>query len=469
MPASLTLRILPYLVVVFALLVWAVIGTRAIAQRLVAGPANEPYSVSYSAGGYDARGNFLGGTELMNLADFEGKLYAGIGYWMDRPQVFSAGRVDPPSGAQIIVLDSKLSQWHLEYAFNQRGPAGDLIYRRLSAMEMIQFQRANAGGPVAMLVAGLDGGDGGVYTRKSAGVWEDTRVPTRTPTRSLAVHYDSSDGREKLFAAPGGGEDKNFDRAIYAGVYDPAAPGRIRWDPAPERVALQSRIMSMTECGGALYAAAKPSIFRRNDARKSWDVIYSYPISNSFDESRYASGFRGLTCITEPDGKKALLSGFEGTTGQILRIDAQSGAAAVELDTRQFLTRQWGAPPARPDIIAGYNDIPLVKTSPTEIRLFGLLARSPIPAETNAAWLLSRTASNPPRYALHEVHAPVNWPYTRSDGALWSVRAITVSPFSEDQGQVLFLGGYDGHFEPDHNTAWLYRVGVDTALSAYRE
>jgi hypothetical protein len=45
------------------------------------------------------------------------------------------------------------------------------------------------------------------------------------------------------------------------------------------------------------------------------------------------------------------------------------------------------------------------------------------------------------------------------------VRAIIVSPFAEDGGQALYLGGYDADLYPAHNTAWLYRVGLNTALS----
>jgi hypothetical protein len=490
MRTSFILRVLLCLIVAVALLSRFVVGIHAVAQGVATLPANEPYSLSYAAGGNDARGNFLGGTELMNLVAFEGKLYAGIGYWMDRPQLFPAradprggswmGRPysspeqgDPQSGAQILVLDSKLAQWRQEYAFNQKDISGEFRYHRLSAMEVIRFHRFDAAGnvvgtSVAMLAVGFDGESGGVYTRRSAGDWQDTRVPTFTPIRSLAVHYDSTDRVEKLFAAPGGSLDRNLDRAMYSGVYDPSAPGGIRWNPTPERIALQSRVMSMTECGGALFAAAKPSIFRRNDAQKTWDVVYSFPITNAFDESRYASGFRALTCINGPDGKKTLLSGFEGSSGDILRIDPQTGTATIELDTRQFLTQQWGAPPVKPDTIAGYNDIPAVQTAAGEVRLIGLLSRSPNPTEMNAAWFLSRMTGNPPRYALHEVNPPANWPHTRSDAALWSVRAIAVSPFPEDQNQILYMGGYDGHFQPDHNTAWLYRVGVDTALAPYR-
>jgi hypothetical protein len=462
-------RTLLFLIVIFAILSRLVSSIQAGAEPISTLPASEPYSLSYAAGGYDARGNFLGGTELMNLAAFEGKLYAGIGYWMDRPQIIRE-HPDPKSGAQILVLDAKVAQWRQENGFSEGASAGG-VNTRLSTLRAIQFHRFDAAGNILgpltqILVVGLDGANGTVYTQRSPGSWEDTRLPTPTPIRSLAVYYDPTDKTERLYAAPGG-ELESADRAVFSGVYDPSAPGRIRWNPTPEHIGVGGRVMSMTECNGALFAAARPSIFRRNDAQKSWEAIYSYPVTDPFDLSKYASGFRGLTCINGPDGKKTLLSGFEGSSGDILRIDPHTGAAVVELHTRQFLIQQWGSPPLKQDVIAGYNDIPAVKGGPGEIRLFGLLSRNV--NEMNAAWVLSRTTSYPPRYDLHRVNPPMTWPHSRSDDALWSVRAIAVSPFPGDQGQVLYLGGYDGHFQPDHNTAWLDRVGVDTALAPYKQ
>jgi hypothetical protein len=456
------------LIACFTPLAGSFVAVRATAQQ--AGPASEPYSLSYAGGGRDAQGDFLGGTELMNLAASGGRLYAGIGYWMDRPGVF--GSSDPRSAAQILVLDSKGAQWRQEFVFDQKGGDAGFKYSRLSTMEVLRFHRFDANGNVVgpsaeVLTVGLDGVLGAVYTQASPGKWEDTQIPAPTPVRALAVHYDPVDRTEKVYAGFGGEQDRGVGHGVYSGVYDPSAPGRIRWSSAPEDVAVESRVMSMADCGGVLFAAAKPSIFRRDDANKTWRTIYSYPIADDFDRSKYASGFRGLTCVDDPAraGGKVLLSGFEGVSGDILRIDPQSGAAVVELHSRQFLTEQWGGGPKRKDIIAGYNDAPVVKRNP-QIRLFSVLARSPLDQEQNSAWFLARTDGDPPRYDLHEVE-PLDWPNPRSDAALWSVRAIAVSPFPEDQGQVLYLGGYDGHFQPDHNTAWLYRVGVDTALERY--
>ncbi len=463
--------ILLCLIAIFVVFFRLVLYPQAVAEKISTPPATEPYSLSYAAGRYDQSRNFLGGTELISLVAFQGKLYAGIGYWMDQPRLFPL-RFDPLSGAQILVLDSKFGQWQQESRFSQKNGSGDTKYMRVSAMQVIQFHRFDAAGNVLgvsaeMLVVGLGGrGAGGaVYTQKSPGVWEDTQLPTLTPIRSLAVHYDPINRVERLYAGAG---RLNTEGSIYSGIYEPSAPGRIRWNPTPEQSGLRDRVISLADCNGTIFAAAKPNIFRRDDNSKTWEITYSHPIQYQFDQSKYASGFRALTCIDKPSasGKKALLTGFESFSGDILRVDPETGIAVVELHAREFLTQQWGSPPTERDIITGYNDVPLVKNSP-DVRLFGLLARSPNENERDSAWLLSRTNNDTPQYELHEVKAPI-WPNRRSDTALWAVRAIAISPFPEDHEQILYLGGYDGHFEPDHNTAWIYRVGIDTALKRYQ-
>jgi len=458
MPANFISNTGLYLIVMLGLFRAVIVG-QAVAQT---SPADEPYSLSYAAGGYDAQGNFLGGTEQMNLTPYEGKLYAGLGYFMDQPQLFPQ-HLDPKSGAQILVLDSSNAQWQQEYVFSQKDAAGGFEYTRISTMQVIQFHNYDANGNIIGLLAEMlvVGTGDAVYTQLSPGTWEDTQIPATSPIRSLAVYYDPTDGTEKLYA--GGGVQGNVvNQPVFSGVYNPAIPGRIQWNPTPEYIGVGGRVMSIAACDGALFAAARPSIFRRNNALKSWELVYSFPITNQFDLSKSASGFRALTCVDAPHGEQALLGGFEGIEGDILRIGPQTGAAVVELHTRRFLTQQWGVPPAAPDIIAGYDEMPAISSGTAEIRLIGLLALDF--NNLNASWFLSRTTSYPPAYELCQIDAPTTWPYNRSDGALWSVRETAVSPFAEDQGQILYVGGYDSHYHPDHNTAWIERVGINTAL-----
>src|SRR5713101_7528146 len=59
----------------------------------------DDFQLSFAAGSSDSAGRFTGGTELRVLAVHGGKLYAGNGYWEDRPGP------EGPQGAQILVLD----------------------------------------------------------------------------------------------------------------------------------------------------------------------------------------------------------------------------------------------------------------------------------------------------------------------------------------------------------------------------
>jgi hypothetical protein len=70
---------------------------------------------------------------------------------------------------------------------------------------------------------------------------------------------------------------------------------------------------------------------------------------------------------------------------------------------------------------------------------------------------------------MHQAPPLLPQPYQRSDSKLWAIRTLIVSPFPDDKGEVLYLGGYDAGFEPAHNTAWLYRVGIDTALAPFKD
>jgi len=356
-------------------------------------------------------------------------------------------------------------------------------------MGVVQFHTFdNAGNETGvkaeLLLAALDVPNGALYVQMSPGKWVNLKVPSTMSIRTFAVHHNPSSNVEKLYV--GNGINGYGKGSIYSGTYDPTSSSIIQWDSMPLISGLPDRVMSMVNCDGMFFAADKPSIYRYHDQTNTFDVLYSFPLINAWDKSKYTSGFRALTCIDDPaqPGKKMLLTGFEGVQGDIFLIDPITGAAQVELDTRQLLQLKWGEAVASSvrDIIPGYSRMLSVTTEAGATKLIGLQAQqgvlndNVIQGEKFSAWFLSCAQGgcdpgdapnfNQRPYRLHQVPAPLSWPYLRSDKELWSIRTIAVSPFPEDQGQVLYLGGYDGHFAPGHNTAWLYRVGVDTALGA---
>jgi hypothetical protein len=145
-----------------------------------------------------------------------------------------------------------------------------------------------------------------------------------------------------------------------------------------------------------------------------------------------------------------------------VRFDPSAGFASTrEAGVGDVLDANWGRGRLQ-YVISAYNDMPEVTDPETggRVNLIGLQAHNP--NRPTSAWYLVRGASG--NYSVHEVPALTSIsPY-----GLVAVRAMLVSPFPEDRGQALYIGGCDADFRPSHNTAWLYRVGLKTALHEAR-
>ena len=402
------------------------------------GPANEPFSISLQVGQPDANGNVLGGTELINMVGYEGKLFAGNGYWEDTSP--------PASGPQILVLSSPGGQWQQDVAF----PG----HVRVDSLAVITFTTDATGAllnpPVSMLAAGVDGA---LYTRAQSGTWTRVSIPGPPLTvRALATHRDAVTGIDNLFISEGE-PDNTTPGAIYTAVYSPSSPGGVSVAPTPEFTNFLNRVMAFVEVNGRLLFAAKPGLYERTDGSPpSWTLVQSVPpVPDSVDNS----GLRGLTVIGS-----SLFGGLEGDGGEILRFDPNAGfAQSVDFTTGALLQQQWGSG-LQQYIIPAYNDMPQVTDPLTgaSVNLIGLQAHDP--GLMSSAWYLVRSASG--QYALHQVPALT----TMAPLGLIALRAWCLSPFASDRGKALYLGGYDADYKPSHNTAWLYRAGLETVLQA---
>ena len=452
-------------------------------MAIVAGPAlpaelpQDGFTLAYAAGSRDAAGRFMGGTEGRNLVAYRGRLYAGIGYWEDRPG--DEGR----QGAAILVLDRRDAAWRVEHVFDDTLPGGRKRDFAISALLGVSFATDGGGAalPAAvslLLASSWDlSGATRIFSRdESTGAWtattlaEDRPAPDFLPQiRSLAAHRDRATGADYVFAG-------NDPRGIFAGSYDPARPGRSRWGAAPELdisaistagfrgLAGRLRVNAFAECDGVLYAAVGQQIYRRDDgAAPRWRLVYTNP-----DPGHSETGLRGLTAVPNPAGQgEVLLAAVEGNAGRIVRLDPASGAETSELDIRAFLAAAWGMPVGY--IIAAYNDM----TKVGDLVLIGAHAFIPpgaaiAPGHTvvdvgygrvdSGGWYLVRHADG--RYDLHRIALPA--PDDRR--ALVAVRAIAASPFPGDDG-ALYFAGYDANKVPAHNTAWIARAGAKTALA----
>ncbi len=431
---------------------------------------------SYIAGARDEAGQFAGGTEMRLLVAHAGKLYAGNGYWEDRPGW------EGWQGPQILILGAPDLGWRVDHAFDERRPNGRRRDLAVGALASVRFTTDGAGRaltqPVSVLLASTWDltGASRVFSRDDVnGTWcattlaHDPTAPDFLPQiRSFGAHRDQVTGTDLVFAG-------QMPHGIFAGHYDTAVPGQIRWEPVPELDASSAstgfsgltgrlRVSSFAETNGRLYAAVGQQIFARVDgATPRWQPVYTNPRPGHSE-----TGLRGLTAI---EGG-ALLAAVEGNAARIVRIDPRSGSDTTELELAAFLARHWGMPVNY--IIAAYNDMTTVAVPGRgNAILLGLEAFVPRTALVptghsvvdvgygqveSGAWYLVRWPDR--RYSLHQITARFPHP-------LVSTRSICRSPFPGDSDAIYFAG-YDANKAPAHNTAWIVRTSLTAALGAER-
>ena len=443
-----------------------------------AGTERRGFEVSFLPGSHDAAGHLLGGTEIRALIAHAGKLFAGNGYWEDEPGP------EGFQGAEILVLDRPGGRWRVDHAFDELRPNGRARHLAIAAMGEANFATDGNGKPLAKPVSILLAstwdltGEVDVFARDDAtGAWTsdmleyEERIPGvrhLSQVRSFGSHRDRVTGIDYAFA----GSDPH---GVFSGVYDPAAPGRIRWSQTPEfdlstvsvaefpGLAGHLRVTSFAECNDRLYATVGQQIYERIDgASPHWRLIYS-----NRNPGHSESGLRGLTAVPSPDAQgQVLLAGVEGTEGRILRVDPRNGSEATDLDLHDFLGKAWGMEVGY--TIAAYNDMTEVRASNGEdVLLIGLEAFIPPDAQVAAghnvfqisnarvegnAWYLVRHSNG--AYDLHRIPPRPGQPMV-------STRSIVVSPFHDDS---VYFAGFDANKSPVHNTAWIVRSTIETAI-----
>ncbi|SDZ01428.1 Poly A polymerase head domain-containing protein [Lysobacter sp. yr284] len=407
----------------------------------------------FRAGQRDAEGHVLGGTEVLHLVPHRGRLFASLSYKLNdyRPD-------DPHNGAQIAVLDRADGDWRLAHGYER-------VHWR-ATLDSVTFTRDTQGrgldAPVALLLAAPSDSRGHVYVDSyddGSGLWTRTHLGSGSgaaSTRSFCVHRDAVTGQERVFAgtAPTG---------IFSGVYDPDAPGRIRWDAAAELSGYTRRPMSFTECNGQLYASIKPDLYRRIDGpAPRWEKVHTIALPLVVP----SSGFRGLTTVPDPAGRgEVLLAALEGDLCRVVRIDPNDGfRETLELDVIDFLAAHWGERPTY--AVAAYDDFtPVADPRGGATRLLcGLgatystqLDTHPADAWVRDAWYLVRHADEA-RYTLGRIDDP------DASGAadLVAARTFAASPFAPG---TLYIGGYDPNARRCRQTAWMFSASIETVLA----
>lgn len=405
------------------------------------------YTQDFQAGPKDIRGQSMGGTETMRLAAHDGKLFAGIGYWTDQPGS------DPSPGAQILVKRGADAAWKLDRSF----PGA----MRVNCMEPVTIRPDGSGKliaePVKLLLADAAVNEGPnrggvlrVWVRDDEKqAWVESRVTDRAERayiRAFGVQRDTVTGVDHVFAGTGAGE-------IYAGVYDPQAPGRIRWNPKPEYAnpdfdgTAFRRCQGFCVANGKAYASISPSLVERRDGPDpSWVEVFRWEPQ----AGRAGQGLRGITAVPDPKGgKHEVILGSREQEGRILRIDPLDNYRVdLELRSDAFLKEQLGV--FRGGKLVAYNRFEPGKDPWTGLPIHWVTVAGVKPDDMQAAWLIIRHTD-----ATYE---PVRVFDSNLDPhpLLVSTRTLEFAPWNPRE---FYTGGYDGaaNNRRNHNTAWIYK------------
>lgn len=437
---------------------------------------------SYRSGCLDRNGKLAAGSEILHLVAHKGKLYAAVGYWMDPRNPWYGGSASHGQWAQVLRLDGPTARWQVDLNM----PPGHL---RTETLQSVTFTTDGSGrslaAPVTLLLASeFEGGrgNGGVslFTRDDeTGRWTQSKILVGdtgargedNSVRAMRVYRDKATGVDRLFVSVG-------TPGIYSGVYDPALPGKIKWDLKSESGWVPVRPLAIVEANGALFFSAGKLIYRRIDgAQPRYEVIEDLSDLLAGMAVSTDGGIRGLTAIQSPDGNgQSLLFVWvpdNRSRGCVFRLDRTASDTYTRIREAcldQLVSRYLGGAIV-PFVLAGYNQILQVPNPATNDAsyLIGLEAwvvgdRFPTGYRKGNGGMYSGAL-----YAIRDANAhyriaEVNGRIARSNPILFGTRDYAVSPFPSDLGQTVYFAGYDCNWVKCSDTAWIFRTSLVNAL-----
>mmetsp|Transcript_116846 Transcript_116846/g.363802 ORF Transcript_116846/g.363802 Transcript_116846/m.363802 type:complete len:686 (-) Transcript_116846:64-2121(-) len=436
-------------------------------------PANREWSQSFKAGYADAKGKFIGGSEIVHLTSYEGKLYAASGYWMDDREGKSAG--------QVLRLDSPTDMWQQDLdtmteAQLYNAPGAHFSYcLRVTALKELHVVTDSAGKKVdkkillAACSAYLDmSSNTGVsifVKTSSSGAWKNSyaivsKTTSRKTPRAAELYVDRVTGIQRVFLLVG-------DFGILSGAYDSAVDDFV-WDPQPETSthgAFPVRALGIAESKNGLFFSVGKELWRRNDGTSpSWRKAKEVPEPETVNTE--VGGIRGLSPEDEGKGMIFIWTPDGSSEGKIFNV-SESMATQSETSLRKLYE---GYAPAGGGSAAyslgGYNNFfpvtdpktgqtclifgfqQVVKGADPKLLWHGFFAGAPYGVR-----------KGPGDYYVSEVGGP----YEPGKPPLVGARTFAVSPFAGEEG-VVYAGGFDANFKSSTNTAWIFKAGLNTVL-----
>lgn len=425
------------------------------------------FSKDYFPGTNDMNGKFMGSTETMSIVQHNGKLFAGMGNWMDYPITTQS------EGTQVMRKDGFTSPWVVDTTIGYSSLRCDGFYNATFTME---YNGNVLTSPVQLLVGG--------FTRTippyKTSIWvrndninqwiKDTvavftTTPGLTGIRSFCIHTDQVTGKQWLFCGTASG-------SIFKAAYDPSVQGLLKIDTTQELKNL-GRVMAMTVCEGKLYASAGVEIvnndtvggiYRRIDGpNPSWELVYRWPYDASINDDQNV--MRGLTTIPDPLGSNHdVIIGARNMGGVIQIIEPfNNDSIYTELDVTDYFGNLWfnGNWPYIDYALIAYNNFTSDTINGEKVWWISLAIYAPnqLTTPSNGAYFLLRDKNGNYKWGyIYDNNHPV--PNGKS---LRASRTICRSPFPEEKDSVYYFGGYDCLNDTSHNTAWIYKGALQNS------
>jgi len=432
---------------------------------------------------YKAGRSGLGGTEIMHLYPYGGKLFGGTGYWMNKGS---------PRHAEVVRLDCPFCPWVVEAQVNQWA----IRVEALSSYTLTTDHKGNSipGGPKTRLAATFylnwQGEGRCFYVTREAGwgasfvYWKKSPFKSNYfSARAFAQYKDPITKADSVFFVTG------MD-GIVRGVYN-AASGGLLWFPGQtESGRVPTRPLALTVSDGMIYFSASSYIRRRvNGASPRWVKVFDMADvepDTTVDEA--VGGIRGLSSIVNPASSTGHSLFFvwapnHRSAGCMVRLDPvprtgkfvhkQEGCVR-ELTAKYLGKNIRGKNALVTYVIASYNfALPLAAKDGSHKYLIGYeillydYSTSEFPIDVTQQM---QTSSNK-RLAYYtgsgflvrhgdgnfEVREPMGKRYNPQQTLprFTAVRAFAVSPFEGDSA--VFMGGYDCNHYKEKNSAWVAR------------
>jgi hypothetical protein len=431
------------------------------------------YSKDYFPGSNDIHGRYLGSTETMTIVKHQGKLFAGMGNWMDYPWKLDNSN----EGAQILRKDAFNAPWLVDTSLGYRS-------MRTEAVVSVWFSKDkndNLLNPnVNLLVCGA--GDISIDRPREMNIWVRDDITGKwqkntgftvtrgsTGVRCFAVHTDKVTGKQFLFGGMVEGD-------IIKAQYNPLNPGKLDIDSARELRGL-GRVMAMCVCNNDLYATAGVDIvngdtigglYRRIDGvNPKWELVYTWPYIPSSTGGDETNIMRGITCVPDPKGSKnQVIIGTRAFPGIVEVIEPfNNHLVYTELRITDFFASQWDTPFKGPALSA-YNNFVADTLNGEEIWWQSLWVTHPKNADghpNNGAHFLVRYKNG--TYQYGDIFDNKN-PVTKGE-SLRACRTICKSPFKEDSSAIFYFGGYDAAKDTSNNTSWIYKGKIKNLITGF--